>query len=84
MNTEQLAKVIQDNPGCFLLVDNDQWHLYKRNPFDSTTDEEQDDIMDNECLARDDDLDGESMGCVYGFGVLVALAGLHRLTVETV
>lgn len=90
-----LARVIQDNPGCHAQIDNDFWVLYREdpanNPYDwdeRTKDAERWD-KDNELVTSDDRLvrlgdGGYGSGNCHGGDILQALAQIVGIKVESV
>ena len=81
---KDLAKIIQANPGCVAIVDNDCWTLYSRDP--SSLDEDED--AEKYELANSDDVmpvgDGYGSGNCYGGDILQALAKIVGIKVESV
>lgn len=81
LNTAALAKIITENPGCVLHVDNDNWELTKQSPPDDEPDDfDYDAWLAENYLASDRDM----IECnnVYAGDVLEALALLAKVTVE--
>lgn len=81
---KDLVQIIRDNPGCVVIVDNDNWQLYKEHP-----DNEPEDASENERwhekneLARDTNIEPiDGGGCCHGQDVLAALAVIVGITVE--
>ena len=72
---EQLADIIEANPDCVFMVDNDYWSIVK--PFDNEEDEEDEEDEESECLADSDKLVWEtnwySRSNLYGAGLAEAL-----------
>lgn len=82
---EQLAALIKANPGCEVVIDNDCWWLYSKPRAEQTEDEQDADAC---LIARDGQFAITSVGyvrdCTYGGGVLLALAHLAGVKVESV
>lgn len=88
MGQKNLAEIIQANPGCVAIVDNDQWTLYKSDPFGAEpyTDEM---IEALELASSEDDLvplgdNGYGSGNCYGGDILQALAKIVGMRVQSV
>lgn len=84
---KDLAAIIKANPGCFAVVDNDCWTLYKTNP-DDAPDEGYEAWRDANVLADDSDVapvgGGYGSGNCYGGDLLQALAKIVGVTIESV
>lgn len=83
-NGKDLAAIIQANPGCVAVVDNDCWTLYSLDP-DSLPDDEDAEKYE---LANDSDVapvgDGYGSGPCYGGELLQALAKIVGIKVTSV
>jgi hypothetical protein len=84
LNTAALAKIIAENPGCVLHVDNDSWKLTRASADDNPHDYD-DDESSYEAWAAANKLasyrDIADAACSAG-DVLEALALLAKVTVE--
>jgi hypothetical protein len=85
---KDLVQIIRDNPGCFAIIDNDCWHLFKREPTEEEL-EADDSWHENNLLARDGEVEelgdgGYGSGHCYGGDLLQALAVIVGITVESV
>jgi hypothetical protein len=95
---KDLAKIIQANPGCFAVVDNDCWTLYKQDP-ESNPHEDETETDDGfkkwekwdkaNTLASDGEVKslgdgGYGSGNCYGGDILQALAAIVGVTVTSV
>lgn len=84
LTIEDLAGIIQQNPGCHVVVDNDFWALFDKEE-DSETD-----IPNAVLLADSRDMDfavcdrGYGSGNCYGGDILQALALIQGIRVESV
>lgn len=76
LTVEELVAVIKANPGACALVDNDNWQLYKTNPYTSDTDADGW-YEENEIARGDSPVDA-------GGGLLEALATICGITIEGV
>lgn len=83
-DAEKLAKIIQANPGAVAIIDNDAWHLTKPTPsgWDELSNHEQDEWVDSSELAHSADY--PDLPVVYGYGLLVAMAGILNIKIESV
>ena len=85
---KDIVKIIQDNPGCVAVIDNDYWCLKTSN--ENLSDEEYDDWLEQVPLATsEDDLvplgdGGYGSGHCYGGHILQALAEIVGIKVESV
>lgn len=78
---KDLVKIIKENPGCFAIIDNDSWSLYR--------DENHYNEEDAEPIASYDDIEplgdgGYGSGNCYGGDLLQALAIIVGMKVESV
>lgn len=89
----ELAEIIKSNPGCVVTVDNDYWRLDKMNIWDNPHDEEGNPdefaLWEKEnTLIDSDQIENASVGDVtqncYGGGILMALAQINGITIESV
>ena len=83
---KDLVKIIQDNPGCVAIVDNDGWTLYKKHPNLCADDRE---VDASELAGSGDKLKplgdgGYGSGNCYGGDILQALAKIVGIKVESV
>ena len=69
---KDLVQIIKDNPGCVARVDNDCWFLFNA---------KEDTELANDL---DDFKDKEFNSCAYGYGLLVALAKISGMKIESV
>ena len=89
---KDLVKIIQANPGCVAIVDNDCWTLYKQHPDENPHEEDGDESCakwdkKNE-LANNRNVkqigDGYGSGNCYGGDILQALAKIVGVEIESV
>lgn len=86
--TRDLATIIRENPGCVAIIDNDEWEIKKARPedYDDWTIEEQDafdassQLASSLCRYRDT----TDRGHVYGTDILIALASIVGIKIESV
>lgn len=79
----ELAEIIKANPGAVAIVDNDDWTLYKTDPYADDAPEDQ----ENQLASADthgEAGDGYGSGSCYGGDLLQALARLAGIKVESV
>lgn len=90
-----LVQIIRDNPGCVARIDNDSWELLRGRKVPKRAEtwsvDEEDAWWAEETLASsNDDLlpmkagKGYGSGCCYGGDILVALAQIAGIKVESV
>lgn len=89
---KDLVEIIKANPGCCVVVDNDNWRLFKAHPrtapeFENYEQEQA--WYDANLLARDGEViplgdGGYGTGCAYAGDVLQALAKIVGIEIESV
>lgn len=86
---KDLAQIIKDNPGCFAIVDNDCWTLYKSEPPETEDGDEYDRWLSANELAADGEVislgdGGYGSGNCYGGDLLQALAKIVGMKIQSV
>jgi hypothetical protein len=91
---KDLVQIIRDNPGCVAVIDNDSWTLRKDTSppadYDKWTWQEQDKWEQSQELASSEDklkplgMESYQDGACYGGDILVALAIIVGIKVESV
>lgn len=89
---KDLVKIIRDNPGCYAVIDNDCWWLYRQNPSENPHDEgidKWDEWNEANTLASDGEVKalgdgGYGSGNCYGGDILQALAQIVGVKVTSV
>lgn len=89
---KDLVEIIKANPGCWAVIDNDDWYLYAAWPksYEKMSDEEIDEWQDGDgLLARAGDVKplgdgGYGSGNCYGGDILQALAIIVGIKIESV
>ena len=79
----ELAEIIKANPGCVAIVDNDDWTLYKSNPYADGAEPEDLQLADADSHG-DRTAGGYGEGNCYGGDLLQALARIVGIKVESV
>ena len=91
MTIQELANIIQSNPGCVAIIDNDNWSIYSQRWFAETRDGIDcskgdewyyDRLKEDERLV--DSYDISDGGDRYGYSVLLALALTAGIHIENV
>jgi hypothetical protein len=84
LTIQDLAQIIRDNPGCYVEVDNDWWALWVSKEAKDTADDDDEVgylVSSSEMGTADW---GYGFGNCYGGDILLALALIQGITVESV
>ena len=82
---EKLAQLIRENPGATIMIDNDNWQIYRPGPVDYDTWSEDAQMQWDEThsvLAANNNY--PELSALYGYGVLEALAIIAGVKIEQV